>query len=396
MKTFLKWLGFYVLFSQIFKADIPILGWTILGYSIKYLLYYSFIFGVTIFWWLAVLKKREASIQEIVIMTLESGTFITGILWGWPLKDVVLEFVRLLMPVFIYQWIELIEIEKKEYFYLFIYTNIVAGLISVLVAFRIIDTNIWAAEGDYVRSAGAVDSTICIGGVILSLVLLYVYPDDNKKRQLLLLINLISSILTAVFSQSRTRIVIILALFIIVFFYNIFNKQSKGGSLRFLILLILAFVAAVILFPEELASISRQIIGRFSNLSNQDINISVRDEEMMQQIECFKTSPIIGLGCGAIAQHEHMYYHNLYTTFLMIGGLMFGGAYILWYFSYLIKAFVHLIKGRNLSDALVSFLFMITLTILGYTNAGIIQSGGYLMMVFIFLDDKKRRIKTLQ
>lgn len=392
MKQWLKWLGYIVIVSQIFMLNIPLLSTVVAGYTIKYILFYGFILAVNVLWWLKKLKHRKVNITDFALMMLLLGPYLVGLAWGWSLRNIILESVLILMPIYIYQWIDLVDIRKEEYLAVFSLTNFAACIVSVLVALRIIDAGIWAAEGVLVRSAGAVDSTLGIGGVSLALVVLYVYPENSTKREKLALsILLLSGVIITFFSQSRTRIALVFVVSACVILYNIINRKSKFGSLRFFLLIAIAAFIIISLFPELVSQILNQIVGRYENLSNDDGNVLFRENEASLQIAGFLRSPLFGLGWGSRSQYDDMYCHNLYTTVLMQGGLVFGGIYIVWFLSYLYKSAVNLLRRENLQSAMIATTFMLVLVILGFTNSGIVQSSGYFMMGFVILDDKIRK-----
>ena len=206
MKQLLKWLGFVVMGSQIFTLSLPILSTTIAGYSLKFLLFYLLIFAVNCLWVFKKICVGTITITELGVAALVVCPVVIGLVWGWSLGSVVLDVVHMLMPIVIYQWIDLVSVKREGFLKFLAWISIAAAVVSVLVALGVIDAGIWSEQGDYVRSAGAVDSTIGIIAVCVAMVCLYIYPEEAKKNKLLLVAMLISGIITTIFSQSRTRI----------------------------------------------------------------------------------------------------------------------------------------------------------------------------------------------
>lgn len=396
MKHWLKWFGYVVLVSQVFSMNLPVLSTLIAGYSVKYILYYLFIGIVNIKWWIKSIRQKTVKLWDFAVMLIGIGPFIVGLVWGWPLNAIFVEAVLLIMPLTIFQWVALVNIRRREFVDLLCWTTIAACVVSVLVALRIIQTNIWAAANDLVRSAGAIDSTLGIGGFGIALVLLYIYPSGiSQKQKWLLRVTLVASAVLLVFSQSRTRITLMLLLAIVAIVYNIFNRHSGWRTTRMILLGIITLVAAMSLFPEVFSQIMDQVATRFMTTSSLEVNVSYRNTESMQQLGCFLKSPILGMGWGCRSQFDSMYVHNLYTALLMHGGILFGGLYIVWFLAYLFRSIKRLAKKKNMQNSMISCCFMLSLAILAMTNGGIAQSGGYVMMIFPFIDEKLRKEKGI-
>lgn len=394
MKQLLKWLGYLVMGSQIFTLSLPILSTIIAGYSLKYLLFYLLIFGVNCLWILKKICVGKITITELGVAMLVLGPAVIGAAWGWSMGSVVLDLVHMTMPIVIYQWVDLVSLKKDSFVRFFGWISVAAGVVSVLVALGVIDAGIWAQEGDYVRSAGAVDSTIGIMAVCIAMVYLYVYPEKAQKNKILIIAMLISGIITTVFSQSRTRIALIAVVVGIVLIYNVFNSKSKLGTLRLLVLLFVVACVVMIKFPDVVEQLLSQVFDRFEGTGDAEGNVLYRQYETAVQMAHFWDSPLFGKGYGSISAQDNMYFHNIYSALLMQGGLLFGGIYIIWMISYLLKAIQGLLQGKDQRSAMTCLLIMLVLLVLGFTNGGVLQSGGYCAVAYVFVDDKLRREET--
>ena len=390
MKRWLKLFGYVVIISQLFSINIPILSTLVAGYSVKYILYYLFILIVNIIWFSKKFLKKRVNIKAFIVGIMIISPFLIGVIMGWSLGNIIIEAVLFIMPVTVYQWVDLVDIDSHEIVCVFSWVSIVAGIISILVAFRIIQTDIWAAQGDFVRAAGAIDSTLGIGGVALALILLYVYPENYKGKMRFFLIGmLISSVVILIFSQSRTRIVLMLVIVLGVIIYNFFNGRSKLGTLKLILMIALGIIVATSLFPQVFNQIMEQVATRFNSVGATDVNIVARSNESALQLKAFLSSPILGLGWGCRVQYSDMYVHNIYTSLLMYGGLLFGTMYIIWLLSFLFRAMSQVVRRQNLQWSVISVCMMVLLIVLGFANGGIVQSGGYFMAIIPFMVEKK-------
>lgn len=391
MKQVLKWLGYVVLASQIFTLSIPLLDMTLRGYTLKYLLFYLMIFAVGVLWVVKKVRHNTVRISDLFLLALLVGPFVVGMVLRWPVRTILLEGIHMMMPIVIYQWVDLVDIKKENYTRFFAWVTIAAGIVSVLVALGFISTGIWTPEGNYVRSAGAVDSTIGVAAFCMAAVQLYIYPPENKKRKLLLTAMLLAAVATTVFSQSRTRIVLLAGLAAIVVLLSLFSEKSKRGTVRFLIFAAIITVVVLRVFPDVVEQILSQVSARFQQTSSEELNVSYRQQEFATQMRMFAESPIVGKGWGSRSAFADMYFHNIYSTLLMQGGLVFGGGYIIWIVSFLFRAVRNWYKKADTGSSVICTLLMVALIILGFTNGGMMQSSGYLAMAYLYIDEKQRR-----
>ncbi|MDF2544129.1 MAG: hypothetical protein K0S47_3847 [Herbinix sp.] len=390
-KKIINILGYVVIISQLFSIYNPILNTVVAGYTIKYIIYYTFIFISLGRWFIKLISMKTIRISDFLLCIFIVCPFAIGILMGWGIRTVFLESVLFIMPIAVYAWSQISLINKKTCMNIFLIINFLGGIISVLVALRLLKTDIWAADGQLVRAAGAVDSTLFIGGLIASLVLIYVFPEnEHKDTKWLSLTAFISSIIGLLFSQSRSRLVIAFIIIAIIFIFNFFNKLSMHGNFKMIILSAIVLLLIANFAPNVMSQILVQIQERFSTL--RDINVIYRGDESSKQIQAFFTSPLFGLGWGSRSQYSGMYAHNIYTTLLMQCGIVFTACFITWFCNF-IRRCIHIYNYNSKQyDIAISIMFLIILSVLGFSNAGIVQSGGYFMMLYVYLCYKDRII----
>ena len=392
MKKCFNLIAYLAIVLQVFAISIPIFDNVIMGYSLKYLFYYGFIFFSIGNWMIKKIFSRYIALKDFCLLLFIVCPYIFGIVYGWNFSQIVIESVLFLMPIAVYAWQQTSNIDKDKYVDLFLVVVIIAAIVSGLVAFRVISTSIWAPDGQLVRSAGAVDGTIFIGGYIFSFVNLFMYPSLVLKRKVFYIISFVGSIVGIMFGQSRARIVLVLMLTILGFVINMFNRKSKLGNFRFIGYAIIGICIVVAVFPEYFQNILQQVYSRFNTMS--DGNIVYRNTESSLQISEFLENPLFGKGWGSRSQYETMYAHNIYTTLLMQCGLCFSGCLGVWFLSFIVELLKSIKKIGVNKDTVLSFCIIISLIILGISSAGFVQSGGYFMLIFVFLVDQEIRNKN--
>lgn len=392
MKKFNIILGYVAIIAQVFNIDNPLQSVSFGGITIKYWIYYIFLISNICFWLFRKISLKSISLKDLLILIFLFSPFIVGLIYNWGLENIVIESVVFLMPLVVYMWCDNYELDLFNYAKIFCITTIAAGIVALLVAIRIIDTDIWAPENQLIRSAGAVDSTLFVGGLLISFVLLFLYPNILKRSQMILLgFTLLSSLCGLLFTQSRTRIIICLILIVLLSLFMLLFQQSRKGYRRLAIYSFIFLTLITIVNPSILDTIFDQVSKRFQSVN--DVNVTFRIEEATIQMQQFLKSPLVGLGWGSRSQFDNMYVHNIYTSLLMQCGLIIGGCYIYWLYTICAQLF-NRIKATKLNDPynMISVCFILSLFLLGFTNGGILQSGGYFMLLFINILFKKHSL----
>lgn len=388
-------LAYFVMIAMQFTMKVPIIDTiSIAGYTLRYFIFYAFIYTMPVFALFSLSSKKMAlSKRFFYVFFFVVFSLIATISAPGSFSQKTAEAVLFITPMVLCCVAEDTDCSRKACIDWLLITNIAAGIVSFLVATRIIDVDIWAADGELVRTAGAINSTLGVGGFVATLVLLFVDDESDKKdkklsRTAFEIAGFIGSILVILFSLSRTRIVIMFALCVAVFIYNLIVKGTVKGNFKLLVLLIVIAFFIFKMFPDITRLLVDAIQGRYTTVGN-DENIDFRVSEMQKQLEMFKESPIIGKGWGIRSEiyvmSDKMYIHNIFTSLLMHTGIAGTVLYLCWYFSY----FIELMKGYAVKkfrrEVFIGILFFVTLTVLGFTNSGVTQSGGYFMIFYIAL-----------
>lgn len=387
MNVFFTILGYVVIISQIFSIKMPIFSNLIFNYSIKFILFYFFIFISILRWIYIIFRTNRIKERDIFLIFFLVFPYIIGIIRGWGIQNILEESVLFVMPIAVYAWSQNENLSKEVYINIYLGTVIIGAIVSVLVALRIVETDIWAASNQLVRAAGAIDSTLFLGGFVISHIMLFVISNNDYKINKILCVSAyISSIIGLLFTQSRSRIFIAIMLIIGFMVFNLINKKSHFGNLRLIVLVSVCVIIVLLYTPDLFHQILTQVLDRFSTLS--DGNIVYRENESSMQIQAFLSAPLTGLGWGSRSQFHNMYVHNIYTTLLMQCGIIFTLCFFVWILFIIIKNLKKIkMQGFNCENTICMSILAV-LFILGFTNAGIVLSGGYFMLLYVFICNK--------
>lgn len=383
--------GFIVIIKQMFTFSMPFFSMPFLGYDVNTILFYLFIALSIMCWAMKIIRVKKATYIEFGLLVYLMISFsISMILWpgiSYFLSDATL----FLMPVAVYFWCDYCEINLRVYSNVVMITSILGGIVSLCVGMGILDVGIWAAENDYVRAAGAVNSTLGVCGFTLSICLLFIHKDKLPFfERILCYAGLVGSVVTVLFSFSRTRWVLCVGILLFVLIISMFNgKETKHGWFKLTLLVGIVVLFLISTQTESINKLFQQMFGRFALVKSGDHSVSYRFEEIDIQISFFKDSPFLGNGWGAISGND-MFVHNIYSALLMQAGVASIGYYA-WYFSFFYKLIKFRKKCRFNCFMVISFIFQLILIVLNFTNAGIFISGGYFMMILVYIVDRNLR-----
>ena len=387
LKKAFKWFGFIIIAKQVFTFQLPFFSIPFLGRDVNTYLYYLFIL-LSLLALISFLLGRERKDKNnwfllfYLIWSLIISIF-NLINYNYFLSD----FALFVTPIAIYSWYKYCHPSLKECINWFSIVGILMAYFSIMISTGSLDVGIWAAEGDYVRAAGAISSSAGIGCLIG--ILSYLFFSREKRgfaEYLLNIVGLAGSVVTIIFSFSRTRWVISIfavALVILAFLFTSRRKKNKFGF-AFLILLIGAGTF-LLLRSNILDKAIEQMMTRFDLVQYGDHSIIYRQEEMYAQLNAAVDGSLLGTGWGSISGSD-MYVHNIFTALVMQAGL-FSIFYLLWYFSFFATLFKYLKVRRNMFVLSVSTLLQLILIVLGITNGGFMVSGGYFTFVLVVACD---------
>ncbi len=384
MKKLYTVLAYAVMISQIFNIRLPILSSLIAGYSVKFLLFYAFIFVSLAILFLSLFIKKKI-LLSVLMAIFVVVPFLVGFANGYAFMDIVVDACLFLMPLSVFIFADTVELDLNRYLKIFSIVSIVGAVASVMVSLRMIPVDIWAAEDSLVRAAGAIESSMFLGGLVVFSVRLFVFPKaESRYLKLLYYLSWISCVIGIVFSQSRVRIFLMLIIILSFIVYSLFHKKSKRGALKIIALCAVVFAVVFVRYFDVAQQIISQVFDRFSQLQGDDINITTRSDEAYEQLSWFFESPIFGSGWGKRTELE-LYAHNLFVTLLGQTGIVCAICYICWLLYPLKQNYLNYKKYGLNTDNVTSMLLVITFLALGFTSAGVLQSGAYFSVLYAFI-----------
>lgn len=392
----MKWIFLLnICLSQIDLSVLPVASSiSIAGRPISVYLHY-FVWAVSLMLLAVKAIRKPISIWEFLLLTGCVYTYAITAFYQRPLDKVLMESGQFLIPLLIFEYISQYKISYKEVLYTLFVTSAVCGLTSLLVATGAIETDIWSAEGNYIRSAGVVDGTCGVAGLIASMVVL-----SNKRENYsfaLAMIGLVGSVLTIVFGFSRLRIIICVVLLAFFFFMNQQDsKQKKTVARKYLTFALLTIGIAIYLAidPEPINRIGQMLSKRFETLG-QDGSSQIRMNEVSVHLDILRKS--FGMGYGWGFRHLYsvgdstLFPHIVYSGILMHMGLIFGTAYII-YMGKILRDATREYRAIPCVENQINLLELILLILVGFGGGGITQSGARFIMVLVYA---KRNVKAL-
>ena len=317
-------------------------------------------------------------------------SYIESFMFGRPLNQILLESGSFFVPLLIYEYISYYDIKIKNILYTLFVTCAICGILSVLVATRVIETNTWAAEGDFVRSAGFVDGTCGVAGFFASISIL-----GNKKSEysrVLSFIGLVGSILTLVLGFSRLRIIILLLGLVVYVFMRQKDGQGNNTTSRKYIVLGALFIVLLLYIASHkdiFEIIERMFLTRFGNLG-EDSSSTFRTDEMKMHFHLLKESWGLGYGWGFRNQYfigqTEIFVHMVYSGVLMHLGIIFGTLYNLYFLKIFRDSFCAWRKKKSI-ERQIGFLEILVLLFVGFGGGGITQGGALFIMAIHFANN---------
>ncbi len=378
--------GTIVVIKQIFTFKMPIFSASIGGYNLDVLLFFSFI-GISLFIFVFdCLMRRKVRPRDIGLLVYVLFSVLVTIANWTNTSAFLTDASFFLMPMAVYVWVRTTNIKPSTYVKILAVASVGAAIVSILVSIGVLDVGIWAADGNFVRAAGAVNSTFGVCGLIVASVLIF---NSNKTEHgissLLLYVTLVCGFIIVFLSFSRTRWVLCAAIFFFIFLSSFGKKakQNSFGALRMICFVIVALFVIAFFAPEFFGKLFEQMRARFANIFSSDDSILYRGEEVGRQFDLFLTNPVFGVGWGKLTANG-IYVHAVYPGLLAQSGL-FALCYLAWYFSPLWLVFHYKKLKATSAYVQVSLLLQLSLFILNFTNAGFVVSGGYFMLAGVFI-----------
>ncbi len=330
----------------------------------------------------------KIKVAEFMLITGLIFTVQLGAISGGSFATIWNEVYPFLVPLILYYPIKYTKINQKTLLYFLEITCVIGGIVSLLIANRIIEVDKWAAIDDYVRVAGFVDGTLGTVGFCCSLIMLI--NPEKKYSRLLGFLGLIGSSMIVLFGLSRLRFVIVLCVCLVIMIIRKPNRSNFAGKIT-AVMLVSGLIGLVFyLFPNLIHTLTRMMGGRFDNLGT-DGNTLVRIEEMRTHMEQLLYSWGMGTGWGVRYKMYKVFVHNVYTGLLMHCGIIFGSYYIYYIFGLLIKKYKDMkVEKKFFSENMIGFVVMLIIILTGFGGAGITQTGAWYGMALVYaLEDKE-------
>ncbi len=386
--------GFVVLIKQIFTFQIPFFSIPLLGRDINIYLLYILVLSSLALWTTKTILNNKVSVRDLCLLIYIAISIIVTLIFSWTMNDVLSDAIMFMMPVVVYAWYNICKPNLNTYLNVILIVSILSGVLSVLISLGIINVNIWAAEGDLVRAAGAISSTFGVGAFIITMCLLFLTDNSwSIKKRYLLYASLIGSIVTVLLSFSRTRWVICAFVALLICLLSLKNaNKTRFGFIRISLFISILVIITIIYQPDIIDKAFDQMMIRFDNVQANDHSITYRFEESNAQFAIFKSNFILGAGWGVLSYND-MYIHNLYASLPAQSGV-FSLCYFVWMFSFLTNIISR--KYKFNAYIAISLIIQIVLIVLNVTNGGIVVSGGYFLLIYVFILDDTIREKHLK
>lgn len=346
-----------------------------------YFLYISYVFSIFSAFILLFRKQRNSFlIINFFLITLYLFYLIYSLLLGASFINIIIESSIYVMMISVYLFADYFSNKHNLLLYFYYITVIILSIISIYSSFGYLSG---IGTGDILRSSVDADGNNGVFGLTLGF---YGYfYTKNKGVKTLALFAVLSSIIILITGMSRTRIIIgIISLLIMICFTLIRSKGFK--NVRKLIFFTLFLSSIGYIFREQVSSFTSLIMNRFMNLNN-DFNITYRLDEIIRQIDLWKTSPIIGHGWTGLTSDYlgfRIYDHNSYSSLLVLLGSFGAITYFTWFLIIIILMFR---KKKNGNDFLTFFglLIIFQIVLLGYANMGFAKSSSIIGILFVYI-----------
>ena len=393
-----------LMFEQVTVSIIPIFSrFSILGRPFSLYLHY-FIWFISLILFAKKCVSEKITIWEIIFLFAIIFTYTLSFFEARDTSLIIEESGQFFFPLFLYYYIFYSRISYKSILYGLIITVVFCGILSLLIGTRVIETNIWAAKDDYVRSAGFVDGTCGLVGFMTSLILL-----SNKNCEystVLSIAGLIGSSLVILFGFSRLRVMILI---VCITLFIVMRQSTNGGKKQSSRKYFVFFISTVIILlliqrgQNVFDTFERMFLNRFNRIGS-DSGTSFRIDEMKTHLDLFAQTYGAGIGWGLrstlLIGTNTVRAHIVYSAILMHFGIFFGGAYILFLIKLLIDAIKQYMKSMSTENQ-IEIIICIILILSGFGGGGITQEGALYIMSMIFarkvrLNAELSKIKSIE
>lgn len=387
MKLLLSVLLFAELFfTQFSELDVvnPVIGYGPISFYLRFLL-----FGVCFLLMFAkIATSRRVSPRDLIILVGIAFSWLYSLALGASVARIIGESFNFILPLIVAAVVTYCNVSVRKLLQVLFITCFVGGILSLLIATKVIAVDIWSHEFGLVRTAVVIDGTLGLVGIVAAICC--IGNRELAPSRLLWAMGLVGSMAIILFGLSRLRFITLFLFLIIYVIENMVSKKNFVKSFRVVAVLVGAIALFTMLKPDILSYLYDTMSERFLALGN-DGSSQVRSEEWRLHLQLLWDSYGFGQGWGIgknFSLHEGgsaLYVHNVYSGLLMHLGLVFGGLYIGYLLSLFFNAarqYIRQSERRSLNGLVVYELF--ALILLGFGAAGITQAGAMFVMCIVY------------
>lgn len=396
----LQWFLFLFVFLQEISLE-RILGNPLMvaGFPFATWVLYAFYMGVllmTLKYIIFQRDKRTFALSTLAFVCCVIIVTINSMFYDRSFFQMLSNSVHYVIPVLIYTYVYGMK-NRMKFYRSFTILVVIAGILSAMFMFGTLSgfgfLNI-TLIGALTRSSLLVDGGL---GIIAYCVGIYsiTYKNDKITTRNAVLLT-VFGLLIVIASQSRARI---LTVIICTIFFLLEIELGRGKQehmwLKTVGGILVLLLVVITIFPEQFNTIQTQILGRFSEMGTDNSSI-YRRYEFAQQMELFRSSPIVGVGWNGMndvkvvdtyGTAQTINNHNMYSTILAMGGIVLAIGYIYW-FGNLIVA--ECSKYRQDNEAKLHNIILLAIAIMSVSSAGFSKTSMVIGMIIIYVNITER------
>ena len=373
-----------------FVGGVPLMTW------ISYVLYIllivlSIYFNLSKYW----VEPRKYDVIQLVLLFTGllsvAYSLLIGISWRTVLFGSIHYFLPFLLsgPIFYVSDRSIVVLKRTIHI-----SIILCGVIALLFFTGILNLIATSDISRLYRSSTIIDGGLGLVGVALALQYIL---NGNEKYGKLRYVLLIAGVLIVASGMSRARIVALFLIVILSLLFHMAWSESKIGRFyKILVFVAIAAFVVMLLFPGFFSSFYNTVFSRFESLGNDNSTI-FRVEERRLQLDYFMKNPIFGVGWGGLSNAtvtdlrgvaQKIANHNMFTSVLAGGGLIFAIPYFLWLGSMLFN------ESRQLKEdpyARTNVLLLLSILIMSWGSAGFAKYSMVIAMMIVYINMRERR-----
>lgn len=295
------------------------------------------------------------------------------------------------LPITLFGYLSYTTLTKKEVYNSVCSVVIMLGIISILfmsgILEKIATENITSLE----RSSTIIDGGMGLVGIVLSLYLIF-FDEGKTVSTKTVIITFVMGVIIVIAGRSRARMLAMVFIIAVMVFCSLQYKKVRFDTL--LAIIIVSIIGAAFIYlvnPEPFNAFFEEIFGRFETMGTDNSSL-YRITERNAQFEEFRKNTLIGTGWGGmrfeILKNEWgnltlISDHNMYTTVLAYGGLLFSVPFFLWFVNIIVKELNRVAKHPS---SLLNLCLIVILAILSYSSAGFVKHSQIISMLIVYIN----------